>query len=123
MMYVDKTRMHSSRMHTELLIDRMLASASQRRICHGPGGVSGSGGVSGPGGLWSRGVSLVLGGSPWSRGVSPLWGVSLVRGGLQAGRLIPVPRENLPCEPRITHTCKNITLATTSLRPVMMTCS
>ena len=51
------------------------------------------------------------GGSPWSRGGSP-WsgggGLCLVRGGS-----LETPPVN-----RITDTCKNITLATTSLRPV-----
>ena len=64
----------------------------------GPGGSPWSGGVPGPGGVllgprggaWSGGFSLVLGGSPETPPVN-----------------------------RITDTCKNITLATTSLRPVM----
>ena len=66
------------------------------------------GGLPGPGG----GFSLVPGGSTWSRGGSPWsWGgVCLVLGGFSGD---PTPPVN-----RITDTCKNITLATTSLRPV-----
>ena len=61
------------------------------------------GGLPGPGGfsLVPGGFSLVWGGSPWSRGGSP--------------ETPPSPPVN-----RITDTCKNITLATTSLRPVIM---
>ena len=101
------TRMHSSRMRT----GRSLT------VCCSllPGGVPGPGG----GSPWSRGglpgprgVCLVLGGgSPWSRGGSPCQGgFSLPGGGGGDRRPPPVNR--------ITHTCKNITLATTSLRPV-----
>ena len=57
------------------------------------------GGVPGPG----RGFSLIRGGA-WSQGGSP-WS-----GGVFSGEPPPVNR--------ITDTCKNITLATTSLRPV-----
>ena len=94
---------------------------SRRGVLLGPGGV-----LLGPGGSpWSGGVSLVLGGclpgprrvslvlggfslvggSPWSRGGVPAWS----RGVLQR-----------PPLNRITDTCKNITLATTSLQPVKM---
>ena len=45
------------------------------------------------------------------RGVPPSGGVSFLGGGLRQRQTPPVNR--------ITHTCKNITLATTSLRPVM----
>ena len=93
-------RMHSSRMRTGRSLN----------VCCSllPGGVSAQGGVClvqggvclvrgvclpGPGG----GVCLVPGGSAWSRG--------------GARRTPPVDR--------ITDTCKNITLATTLLRPVM----
>ena len=63
----------------------------------------GRGGLPGP---WG-GVCLVLGGvSAWSRG-----GGSPCQGGL--------PRDPPPVN-RITHTCKNITLATTLLRPVII---
>ena len=80
----------------------------------GPGGgfslVPGGGGVLlGPGG----GSPWSWGGSPWSGGVllGPGGGFSLVPGGFSRG---PPPVN------RITDTCKNITLATTSLRPVKM---
>ena len=87
----------------------------------------------GPGGA----VCLVLGGSVWSQGGLPgpggvclVRGVSLVRGDVSLvlgglpgpggwhpsmhwGRHPPPPFGQ-------THTCKNITLATTSLRPVIM---
>ena len=77
--------------------------------------VSASGGVS----AWSGGdglpglggVCLVRGVSAWSRGV---WS----RGVLPARR---PPSPPPPTVNRITDTCKNITLATTSLRPVKIT--
>ena len=85
-----------------------------------PGGLPAREGVSLPmgspyqgEGLPARGVSLpggfsLPGGSPYPEGVSPC------QGGL--------PAEGSPCRrppmDRITDTCKNITLATTSLRPV-----
>ena len=70
----------------------------------GPGGGSprSGGGLPGLGGF-----SLVPGGSAWSRGVY------LVRGGSP---------ETPPPVNRITDACKNITLATTSLRPVKIGC-
>ena len=94
-----------------------------------------------PGGsTWSRGGSPCLGGcgppcpggSPWSGGLSlpggfslpggvlPARGVCLVggEGVLPAGGVLPAWRPHPPVN-RITHTCKNITLATTSLRPVI----
>ena len=107
------------------------------------------GGLPGPGGVclvlgksaWSRGVEVSAwsqGGSAWSRGglpgpggvgVSPWsqggsawsWGVCLV-GGLPGcgGYGIPACTEAdtlPPCGQ--THTCQNITVATTSLWPVM----
>ena len=92
---------------------------------------SSRGGLPGPGG---GGFSLVLGGfslvprggSPWSGGVllgpggvllGP-GGFSLVPGGGLPGR--GGSPETPPPVDRITDTCKNITLATTSLRPVKM---
>ena len=71
----------------------------------GPGGSPWSGGVLPAGGVFSLvwGGPPCRGGSPWSRG-----GVCLVRGG----------SPETPPVNRITDTCKNITLATTSLRPV-----
>ena len=65
---------------------------------------------------WSRGMSVSAwsGGSPWSRG-----GVCLVPGG--GGYGIPACTEADTLPPRgQTDTCKNIILATTSLRPVIM---
>ena len=50
---INKTRMHSSRMRTGPLIDRILASATRGGVCS-RGGVSGPGGLV-PGGVWSRG--------------------------------------------------------------------
>ena len=95
------------------------------------GGFSLPGGVCLPGGspcqgvsAWSRGVGsawsggvlparggvcLAPGGSAWSGGFSLPGGVCLVPG----GGCLETPPVN-----RITDTCKNITLATTSLRPV-----
>ena len=62
-----------------------------------------------PRGAWSGGAGpggglLSLGGCAWSRGVCLVWG--------------GFSREPPPVN-RITDTCKNITLATTSLRPVI----
>ena len=76
--------------------------------------------------LLGGGVSLVPGGSSWSRG-SP-WsqvgppgpgGVSLVWGGLPGLGGIPACTEADPPVNRMTDTSKNITLAATSLRPVI----
>ena len=68
------------------------------------------------GGSGPRGVSLpgrvsALGGGCLARGVSGPGG-DLLPGGSPCPETPPVNR--------ITHTCKNITLATTSLRPVNM---
>ena len=92
--------MHSSRMRT----GRSLT------VCCSllPGGVLlGLGGVSLPGG----GSPCQVGVSAWSGGVSLPGGVSAWS---QGG-----PLETPPVY-RITDTCKNITLATTSLRPVII---
>ena len=70
--------------------------------------LAGGGGLPGPGGVvsaWSRGGLHVQGGSPCPGG-SPSWGGS--------------PCPETPPVDRITDTCKNITLATISLRPVKM---
>ena len=81
-------------------------------VLGGPGGSASSGGGWS---AWSGGFSLVPGGSAWPRGV------------LHAGRgltgpggfsLVPGGSPETPPVDRITDTCKNITLATTSLRPV-----
>ena len=91
----------------------------------GPGGVClVRGGLPGPGGF-----SLVPGGLPGPRGCLPGPGeVCLVRRVLPARGCLPGPGLCLPgpggfsgdpAVDRITDTCKNITLATTSLRPVI----
>ena len=87
------------------------------------------GGLPGPGGggvLPARGVCLA--GGAWSRGVPGSGGFSLPGGG---GGGLPGPEgwgsawsrggasPETPPVNRITNTCKNITLATTSLRPVI----
>ena len=91
----------------------------------------------GRGSPWSGGVCLVLGGSPWSGGFLPGRGVCLVWGGLPGpggvclvlgGSGIPACTEADTLPPVDRHTCKNITLATTSLRLVKillvsMTCN
>ena len=71
---------------------------------------SSRGGGSSP---WSGGVLPAGGVSAWSWGglPGPGGGVCLVPGGFSGDPLPPVYR--------ITDTCKNITLATTSLRPVI----
>ena len=113
------------------LIDRMQQSSSGGGCLPGPGGFSLPGGSAWPGGvLPTRGREGGClpgpkgeGGSPWSRGGSP-WsrGVSLVRGVcLVPGR--GSPETPSPPVNRITDTCKNITLDTTSLRPVIMKCT
>ena len=100
------TRMHSSRMCTgcSLTVWRGVLLA----------GGSPCWGVSLPGGLLARGV-LLAGGLPaggiLARG-SPCQGVGGLLGG---GFSLLRPPVN-----RMTDTCKNITLATTSLRPVTM---
>ena len=78
-----------------------------RGVLLDPGGI-----LLGPGGV----VCLVRGGSPWSRGG---WWSAWSGGGS------PWSREGVLWRPppvnRITDTCKNITMATTSLRPVNIT--
>ena len=90
----------------------------------GGGGLPGSGGwcLPGPGGVsaWSQGVCLVRGGvSARSRGVVSAWS----RQGLPGPGGFWDPsmhwgRHPSPCGQ--TDTCENITLATTSLRPVII---
>ena len=86
----------------------------------GPGGFSLLGGSAWSrgsacwGGLPARGMSACWGGLP-ARGMSACWGGSPCWGCLPGqGGSLEVPPVN-----RITDMCKNITLATTSLRPVM----
>ena len=81
------------------------------RVLLGPGGVCLVQGVVllGPGG-----------GSPWSGGVLPAGGSAWSQGGVSAWSQGGSPET--PPVNRITDTCKNITLATTSLRPVTMLC-
>ena len=96
-------------------------------------GVSLPGG-SGPGGclLWGvlpvwGGVLPAPGGSPFPGGVLPARGVFSLPGGSPClgGFFLPRERGGSPCLEtpppvnRITDTCKNITLAPTSLRPVI----
>ena len=137
------TRMHSSRMRT----GRSLTVCCS--LLPGGGGFAWSGGVSAwswGGSPWSGWVSAwswgVLpagwvclvrgGGSAWSRGVLPglrgvlpAGGVCLVLRGVLPGPggggvcLVPGGSLETPPVNRITDTCKNITLATTSLRPVI----
>ena len=136
----ENTRIHSSRMRT----GRSLTVCCS--LLPGGGGFSL---VPGGGSTCRGGFSLVgggspWGGSPWSRGGSP-WsgggvlpagGVLLGPGGVFSlpGGVLPaggvclvwggvcLVRGGSPETPpvyRITDTCKNITLATTSLRPVI----
>ena len=85
----------------------------------GPGGVAAWswGGQPGPrgsgGSAWSQGGGcLVLGVAAWSQGGSA-WSWGWVGGG------IPACTEADPPLNRMTDRCKNITLGTTSLRPVI----
>ena len=76
------------------------------------GGSPWQGGLLGRGGLLVGGVSLA-GGSPWQGGL--LGGGLLGRGVSQHA-----VRQTPPLVNRMTDRCKNITLATTSLRPVII---
>ena len=93
--------MHSSRMRTgrSLTVFRRLLL----------GGGDGPGGVPGPGGYLVWGVYLVRGGT-WSGGGC----VPGPGGGCVPGQVLPTPVN------RMTDRCKNITLAKTSFRPVMI---
>ena len=108
------------------LINRMPESASR-----GGGGGGGGGGGSAPGGrgvcVCSRGECLLLGGV-CSGGVSVCsGGRCLLQGGVCSGGGVSVPggvyvlsQQTLPPPVnRMTNRCKNIILATTSLRPVI----
>ena len=116
--------MHSSRMHTgrSLTVCCSLLPGGwgwkggcfpAGGVCLDPGDLPGPGGFSLPGG----GVCLVPGGFSLPGG-----GVRLVPGGFSLLEGVCLARgaclETPPVD-RITDTCKNITLATTSLRPVM----
>ena len=118
-----QTRMHSSRMRTGRSLTVCWSVLPRGGVWSGG---SAPGGVSAPGGC----VCLLRGVSA-PRGVSlPREGVlCLLRGGVCSPRGSPCPGGGSPClggfslpgDPpvnRITHKCKNITLATTSLRPV-----
>ena len=75
-------------------------------VCLVPGGV---------GSAWSRGVCLVWGGLPGPGGCLPGPGGGLPQ--CMLGYHPPGTRQTPPVN-RMTNRCKNITLATTSLRPV-----
>ena len=116
------TSMHSSRMRTGR---SWTVCWSQHPGAGGGGSARHGGGLPGPGGsarhqggsARHQGACLVPGGSAWSRGGLPGPGGSAWSGGYdipactEAGTLPPCGQ---------TDTCKNITLATTSLRPVNM---
>ena len=103
--------MHSSRMRTGLLIDRMLVSASQ-------GGVYLPGGCTCQGGLLPRGCACQGGRvSTLGSGGVPAWGVYLPGGVCSRGCLVwGVPAQGVPARGvparvnRMTDRCKNITL-------------
>ena len=82
---------------------------------------SSRGGVSawseGAGSAWSGGDLPGWGGSPWSWGGFSLLGGSPLSGGVLLGPW-GGSLETPPVD-RITDACKNITLATTSLQPVI----
>ena len=95
-------------------------------VCLVRGGLLAQGGSPCRGGLpGPRGDGLPgSGGISLPRGGSPCWGVfSLQGGGSPSWGGFSLPRDPPPVN-RITHTCKNITLATTSLWPIkMVSCS
>ena len=87
----------------------------------GGGGIQSRGGLPGLGGLglWSRGGLPSPGGVSGPGGVCLVWGGLWSRGGFSLAD--PPARENPPPPVnRMTDRCKNITLATTSLRPVII---
>ena len=98
--------MHSSRMRTG-------RSLTVFRSLQPEGGCTWSGG-----GTWSGGVYFVPGGVPGPRGVPGPGGVP--------GRGVPGSRGGVPDQVlpppvnRMTNRCKNITLAKTSFRPVII---
>ena len=120
--FCSKTRMHSSRMRTgrtwtvfqSLLFGGGVTCLVGGGYLPGPGRGVWSWGVSGPGGyLTGLGGCLVRGVPSWSQGGVPTWsqgGVPTWSRGVP-GQVLPPPVN------RMTHTCKNITLAKTSFRP------
>ena len=108
--------MHSSRMRT----GRSLTGGVCSRGAGGSavrGGSVCSRGVSALGGVCSRGGLFpggLIRGCVSARGVSASGGMSAPRGVCAAGGL----PQTCPPVNRMTNRCKNITLATTSLRPV-----
>ena len=120
--------MHSSRMRTGRSLT-VCCSLLPGGVCLVPGG---GGGFSLPGGSGPRGRgSGPRGGLPGPEGgclpgpggvlLGP-GGVVLPAGGVWSQGVLPVGGvlQRPPPVYRITDTCKNITLATTSLRPVIM---
>ena len=84
------------------------------------GGVSGPGGVPGPGGAGVSGLGGVVVCLVWGGLVCLVWGGGcLVQGVCLSALWDTTP----PPVNRMTDRCKNITLATTSLRPVKMALS
>ena len=83
------------------------------------GGVLLGGGCRLPGGLLGRGC-LLLGGVSLAGGVPPSGGLLALGSPWWGG--IPACTEADPPVNRMTDRCKNITLATTSLRPVTISC-
>ena len=123
--------MHSSRMRT----GRTLTGFQSLLFWGGCTCLVPGGSCLGWGGVWSQG-GLVLGGSCQGgctclvpRGSCLVWGCVWSQGGsgpgglLPGGMYLPGPGgcawSGTPPVNRITHTCKNITLAKTSFRPVM----
>ena len=104
-----RTRMHSSRMRTGCLLTIF------RSLLLLGGVLSPGGCLVGEGHVWSQGGMSGLGACLAQGGMSGLGG--LVQGGcvwsvgVSAGQVLPPVN-------RMTDRCKNITLATTSLRPV-----
>ena len=117
---LQQTRMHSSRMRTGRSLTVYWSLLPGGGVCSS-GGVSAPRGV-GVGGVCSRGSAP---GGVCSGGVCS-WGVSAPKGGvcsrgLDGGNGVVSQhalRQTHPPVNRMTDRCKNITLATTSLRPV-----
>ena len=119
--------MHSSRMRTgrSLTVCRSLLPggdvSAPGGMCLLPGGFC-SGGVSAPGGVCSWGC-LLPGGVSAPRGGVCSGGCLLPRGSAPRGGWYPAfTKADTPPVNRMTDRCKNITLATTSLRQVINFC-